>query len=607
MAYAVPARIVPNAATLVAVGWGALRGALVTVVAVAGIAAVPAPAPAVSGGRPTAIAVADDGTSYVGFADAASLLVLSPSGAPVRTITLRGIGPVTALAVAPDGSVWVDDGSTVTRLSPAGAVLAGFPHRPGASCAADPGRYGGLDVTASRVYVAERCRGTVSVYTRAGSLRATVDLPGTGLPRGVAWAPAAEIRHGGKVPARIYVAVPDAAKVYGYDVATLERRSKPAVTINLAYQRPGGLAADDRGHLAVLDAATNGLYLLDARHRYRTYRTLGHPTTPSSLKGYLDRPAAIAQGGARVGRHYWVADTGNGRVQRWNPSGTTQWMADAAPPSAPGTPVSTGAPAITGSPVVGAELACDDGAWSGEPTSYAHGWWRDGVALDGATTPTYVVTAADAGTRLSCVVTATNAAGTGTPATSPPVAVPGGEPEPEPAPVTTCRGTPSVTIVGGDRVAHDPYVQLTIRAPEGAREVVISNDGFRHADRKSLVESCTYAWTLSGGAARRPKVVSVRFPGVPGVVRDRVVLDGTAPVIRRVTARWVNARQGWVLKIRARDRGTGIDTVKVGKTRSGARTWRWPADIVSWDSTQLRWIQVTDRAGNESRWYRLRL
>ncbi|KQW48577.1 hypothetical protein ASC77_07470 [Nocardioides sp. Root1257] len=497
---------------------------LVTAVAVTSLVVVPSdPVGAVSTGRPTAVAVAADGTSYVGFANAAGLLVLAADGSPAGSFATGG--PVTALAAEPSGGVWVDDGSVVTRLSRSGAVLASFPHRPAASCAADADRYGGLAVTTARVYVAERCLGSVGVYTRAGGLLATVDLPGSGSPRGIAWAPAY-----GKVPARLYVSVPDAGKVYGYDAARLSGRSKPVVTVTGS--RPGGLAADDRGHLAVLDSTTNGLYLYDARRRYRQYRTLGHPPTAATTKGYLSRPAAIAQGGATAGRHFWVADTGNGRVQRWNSAGTTQWMADTRLPDAPEEPDDPGDPGDPGTPT---------------------------------------------------------------------------EPDPPSTPVTTCRGTPSVRIDAGGRVARKPYVTLVVRAPEGAQEVLISNDGFKHSDRKTLTSSCRYPWTLEGGAGRRPKVVSVRFPGVSGAASDRVLLDGAPPVIHRVTAKWVTARRGWVVRIRATDRGTGIAYAKVGKTRSSTRRFSWPADIVSWDSSQLRWIQVVDRTGLRSRWYRLRL
>jgi len=58
----------------------------------------------------------------------------------------------------------------------------------------------------------------------------------------------------------------------------------------------------------------------------------------------------------------------------------------------------------------GATLVCTMGNWDGEPTSYAYQWKFDGadVASSGSTCP---VTAADAGKVATCVVTATNAAG----------------------------------------------------------------------------------------------------------------------------------------------------------------------------------------------------
>ncbi|GAA4740535.1 hypothetical protein GCM10023350_26230 [Nocardioides endophyticus] len=570
-----------------------------TAIAVASLVAVPTvTASAVSTGRPTAVAVAADGTSYVGFADADGLLVLAPDGTPKGSLALAGVGPVTGLAVDPGGSIWVDDGSTVARFSPSGVGLGSFPHRPAASCSADAGRYGGLDVTSSRVYVAERCRTSVGVYTRTGAL-----LPGT--PRGIAFAPAFTYGRAKKVPARLYVSVPDAGKVYGYNAGGIGSRSKPVAT--LTRTRPGGVSADDRGHVAVLDSATHGLYLYDATKRYRLYRTLGHPPTAAATKGYLKRPAAVAQGGAPVGRHYWLADTGNGRVQRWNPAGTTQWMADTQPSSAPGTPTSTGVPVIGGNPVPGAELTCTDGSWTGGPTSYAHAWLRDGEPIGGAAASSYVVAAEDVGTELSCVVTATNAAGESAPAGSVPVVVDDGLPDPEPVPVTTCRGEPWVRIEPATRIVSRPFVTLEIQAPEGAEQVEISNDGFKSSDVKPLAAGCRYEWTLDDGPGRKPKLVSVRFPGAPGVVQDQVLLDGAAPVIHRVSAKWITARQGWVLKIRATDRGTGISKVLVGKLRSSARSYKWPADIVSWDSTQLRWIRVVDGAGYRSKWYRLRL
>ena len=62
----------------------------------------------------------------------------------------------------------------------------------------------------------------------------------------------------------------------------------------------------------------------------------------------------------------------------------------------------------------GQTLTCNPGAaeWSGSP-SFSYRWYRNGVAIAGATASTYVVTAADLSTEAAfqCAVTGTNAAG----------------------------------------------------------------------------------------------------------------------------------------------------------------------------------------------------
>jgi secreted trypsin-like serine protease len=86
-------------------------------------------------------------------------------------------------------------------------------------------------------------------------------------------------------------------------------------------------------------------------------------------------------------------------------------------------------PAITGTPAVGRNLTCGTGTWANGPTDYAYEWVRRYVAegfdepIAGATSPTYRVTAADAGQMLVCLVTASNAGGSGL-AESSPVNVP---------------------------------------------------------------------------------------------------------------------------------------------------------------------------------------
>lgn len=62
-------------------------------------------------------------------------------------------------------------------------------------------------------------------------------------------------------------------------------------------------------------------------------------------------------------------------------------------------------PTIAGRPTVGATLTVVPGTWKPAPVTLAYRWYRDGVPVAGATAPTYVVTAADAGAGLTARVT----------------------------------------------------------------------------------------------------------------------------------------------------------------------------------------------------------
>ena len=71
-------------------------------------------------------------------------------------------------------------------------------------------------------------------------------------------------------------------------------------------------------------------------------------------------------------------------------------------------PVNTILPEITGGDIIGSLLTTDDGTWTGSPTSYAYQWKR-GATNIGTNANTYTLVTADAGTNITCVVTATNA------------------------------------------------------------------------------------------------------------------------------------------------------------------------------------------------------
>lgn len=75
-------------------------------------------------------------------------------------------------------------------------------------------------------------------------------------------------------------------------------------------------------------------------------------------------------------------------------------------------PVNTVAPVISGTNVVGSTLSSTTGTWTGSPTpTYTYQWKRGASNIGGATSSTYTLVQADATFAVTCVVTATNVAG----------------------------------------------------------------------------------------------------------------------------------------------------------------------------------------------------
>ncbi len=281
---------------------------------------------------PTAIAVDSDGTSYVGFASASALVRISARGNLRHRVPLDLPGAVDGLAVTAAQEIWVDYGDSVSLLDRRGNLLRHFDHDPAVACdpaGHDPLRYGGIATHHQWVYVASRCDDTVQVYRRTGQLHATLQLPGHGAPRGIAYG----VAQGGR-GARLYVALPDRGQVVAFEARGLSDDSTPVERLTPARPRggfrpePGGLVADRGGQLVVSDLANQALYFYDTNHDYSLYRTLGHPPRPSRRAGSLNRPVALAQharDGGPLSSNLFIADADNQRVQRWETGGYTYW------------------------------------------------------------------------------------------------------------------------------------------------------------------------------------------------------------------------------------------------------------------------------------------
>ncbi len=104
-----------------------------------------------------------------------------------------------------------------------------------------------------------------------------------------------------------------------------------------------------------------------------------------------------------------AADLGKSlQVKVTEASGATATSTASAPVRS-GSLVSLATPAITGTPQVGRPLTAGVGSWSVADTAHTFQWYRDGIAVPGATAATFTPGAGDEGSRMSVAVTASKA------------------------------------------------------------------------------------------------------------------------------------------------------------------------------------------------------
>ena len=93
-------------------------------------------------------------------------------------------------------------------------------------------------------------------------------------------------------------------------------------------------------------------------------------------------------------------------------------------PSSGGAPVNTGLPTISGTPTQGETLTAANGSWNRAPTGFAYQWRRCNSAgascsdISGAGSSSYVLVLADVGSTIRVIVTASNAHGSASAASS---------------------------------------------------------------------------------------------------------------------------------------------------------------------------------------------
>jgi len=360
---------------------------------------------------PTAIGVDSAGVVYVGFANGGQIKrYAGADGSPLAPWGTAGnapgqLGGVIAIDVAPgsSGNVWIlDTNRRVQEFTRSGTFVRGIQLGTcSGSITPNPLQRGGLDVSNDSVYVAHPCDNSV-LRLRASDLNIMATASPTA-PKGVS----AQLYS--SAPANtnaLYVAQPSLNQVSLLQpqfFSQLGTKSTPG---------PSDVFIDAFGVLFAPDVVNNLIHLYGSDGN--EFRTLGRP---GSNLGDLNNPTAIDvfEQFSDLAGNIFIADYGNNRIQRWNPFGFTFWAAPAddsvAGPGSP--PVNTAAPQIQGTPTQGQTVTCTQGTWTNSPTGFSFVWQRNGSPIAGATSSSYIIQAADVGQNLTCVVTASNAAGSG--------------------------------------------------------------------------------------------------------------------------------------------------------------------------------------------------
>jgi hypothetical protein len=210
-------------------------------------------------------------------------------------------------------------------------------------------------------------------------------------------------------------------------------------------------------------------------------------------------------------------------------------VASAAASVASQKPVNDLAPEVVGNPAVGERLVCGAGSWTGSVSGFTYKWLRDAVPV--ASGVAYLVTTADKGHLLWCVVTATGSEGSTEAESANSLAIPGQKGEP---PVNTLAPEVSGNPVLGEALhcsdgtwTGNPAPTLTY---QWLRDATIISSASTHT--YTVVEAdqghslaCKVIASNSSGSASRLSTNSVLVAGTKPQVKLAPHMLGLEPSV----------------------------------------------------------------------------
>jgi hypothetical protein len=171
------------------------------------------------------------------------------------------------------------------------------------------------------------------------------------------------------------------------------------------------------------------------------------------------------------------------------------------------------------------------------------------------------------------------------------------------------RGPLGITINDGARYTNDPDVTISAIWPALATKMLISNDGgFRKATTVAVNLETGWHLRIARSPDRLPQTVYVRFVGGRSgaeTYQDDIVLDMISPKLLTVEAQPAAHEAGFRLSMHAKDSISGVAFAQFARSRAH------PGRLVRYRHVMSvkhlpRLIRVRDRAGNFSRWRRVR-
>jgi len=175
-----------------------------------------------------------------------------------------------------------------------------------------------------------------------------------------------------------------------------------------------------------------------------------------------------------------------------------------------------------------------------------------------------------------------------------------------------------VTINKGAQFTRTPNVTVNVKSPPNTSSFLFSNDGGFLAPAV-FVPDDTVQWTLdSSGPERLPKTIYVRF--LLGAItsqtyQDDIILDEVPPKVSDASVAPAAAASGatisrlkaWRVKVKARDSNSGVAKVQVTvDKRKPGRLLKYKTKFTIRSAKRPKFLRARDRAGNYSKWRKLR-